>query len=126
MLKPSNYSLWAIRMQIILEANGLWEMIEPLETTQSNNKKDKTAIAFLYIPTENICLNNKNTKHRESHMDALKTRHIGKRGDATSCVATLPVDFEMLPREASVFNESARRKAQEQDDSWFEGSTKDI
>ncbi|GKB39942.1 zinc finger, CCHC-type containing protein [Tanacetum coccineum] len=44
MLKPSNYSLWAIRMQIILEANGLWEMIEPNETTQSDNKKDKTAI----------------------------------------------------------------------------------
>ncbi|GKB98295.1 hypothetical protein Tco_0984432, partial [Tanacetum coccineum] len=27
---------------------------------------------------------------------------------------------------ASIFNESARRKAQEQDESWFEGSTKDI
>nr|GEZ11299.1 reverse transcriptase domain-containing protein [Tanacetum cinerariifolium] len=35
-------------MQIILEANGLWETIEPLETTQSDNKNDKTAIAFLY------------------------------------------------------------------------------
>ncbi|GKD36114.1 ribonuclease H-like domain, reverse transcriptase, RNA-dependent DNA polymerase [Tanacetum coccineum] len=30
MLKPSNYSLWAIRMQIILEANGLWEMKNPV------------------------------------------------------------------------------------------------
>nr|GEZ14081.1 zinc finger, CCHC-type [Tanacetum cinerariifolium] len=44
--KPSNYSLWAIRMQIILEANGLWEMIEPNEKTQADNKKDKTAIAL--------------------------------------------------------------------------------
>ncbi|GKD18152.1 zinc finger, CCHC-type containing protein [Tanacetum coccineum] len=54
MLKPLNYSSWAIRMQIILEAKGLWEMIEPLDKTQSDNKKDKTAIAFLYqaLPEE--------------------------------------------------------------------------
>ena len=47
-LKPANYSLWAIRMQIILEANGLWETIEPLDTTQPDKKKEKTAIAYLY------------------------------------------------------------------------------
>ncbi|GKC73997.1 zinc finger, CCHC-type containing protein [Tanacetum coccineum] len=79
MLKPSNYSLWAIRMQIILEANGLWEMIEPLETTQSDNKKDKTAIAFLYqaLPEEQLL---QITKHKTAKAiwDALKTRHIGE------------------------------------------------
>ncbi|GKC27388.1 zinc finger, CCHC-type containing protein [Tanacetum coccineum] len=63
MLKPSNYSLWAIRMQIILEANGLWETIEPLKTTQPDNKKDKTAIAFLYqaLPEEQLL---QITKHK--------------------------------------------------------------
>nr|GEW88280.1 ribonuclease H-like domain, reverse transcriptase, RNA-dependent DNA polymerase [Tanacetum cinerariifolium] len=78
MLRPSNYSLWAIRMQIILEANGLWEMIEPLETTQVDNKKDKTAIAFLYqaLPEEQFL---QITKHKtiKAIWDALKTRHIG-------------------------------------------------
>ncbi|GJR76610.1 zinc finger, CCHC-type containing protein [Tanacetum coccineum] len=56
MLKLSNYSLWAIRMQIILKANGLWEMIEPLKMTQADNKKDKTTIAFLYqaLPEEQL------------------------------------------------------------------------
>nr|GEY99855.1 zinc finger, CCHC-type [Tanacetum cinerariifolium] len=48
MLKPMNYSLWAIRIEIILKANGLWETIEPNEKTQADNRKDKTAIAFLY------------------------------------------------------------------------------
>ncbi|GKD15489.1 zinc finger, CCHC-type containing protein, partial [Tanacetum coccineum] len=79
MLKPSNYSLWAIRMQIILEANGLWEMIEPLESTQDDNRKDKTAIAFLYqsLPEEQLL---QITKHKtaKSIWDALKTRHTGK------------------------------------------------
>ena len=62
-LKPANYSLWAIRMQIILEANGLWETIEPLETTQSDKKKEKTAIAYLYqsLPEEQLL---QITKHK--------------------------------------------------------------
>ncbi|GKF39143.1 hypothetical protein Tco_0119204 [Tanacetum coccineum] len=53
-------------MQIILEVNGLWEMIEPNEKTQADNKKDKTAIAFLYRKTA------------KAIWDALKTRHIGE------------------------------------------------
>ncbi|GJX27948.1 ribonuclease H-like domain, reverse transcriptase, RNA-dependent DNA polymerase [Tanacetum coccineum] len=78
-LKPLNYSLWAIRMQIILEANGLWEMIEPLESTQADNKKDKTAIAFLYqaLPEEQLL---QITKHKTAKAiwNALKIRHIGE------------------------------------------------
>ncbi|GKG11190.1 hypothetical protein Tco_0342590, partial [Tanacetum coccineum] len=50
-------------MQIILEANGLWEMIEPNEKTQEDNKKDKTVIAFLYqsLPKEQLL---QITKHK--------------------------------------------------------------
>ncbi|GJW22920.1 zinc finger, CCHC-type containing protein [Tanacetum coccineum] len=77
MLKPSNYSSWAIQMQIILEANGLWEMIEPLETTQSDNKKDKSAIAFLYqVLLEEQLLQITKHKTAKAIWDALKTRHI--------------------------------------------------
>ncbi|GJS15684.1 zinc finger, CCHC-type containing protein [Tanacetum coccineum] len=76
---PTNYLIGQFRMQIILEANGLWEMIEPSETTQSDNKKDKTAIAFLYqsLPEEQLL---QITKHKTAKAiwDALKTRHIGK------------------------------------------------
>ncbi|GJW95695.1 zinc finger, CCHC-type containing protein [Tanacetum coccineum] len=78
-LKPSNYSLWAIRMQIILEANGLWEMIEPDDKTQADNKKDKTDIAFLYqsLPEEQLI---QITKHKTAKAiwNSLKTRHIGE------------------------------------------------
>ncbi|GKG32521.1 zinc finger, CCHC-type containing protein, partial [Tanacetum coccineum] len=79
MLKPTNYSLWAIRMQIILEANGLWEMIEPNEKTQADNKKDKTAMAFLYqaLPEDQLLQITK-YKTAKTIWDALKTRHIGE------------------------------------------------
>ncbi|GKA00261.1 zinc finger, CCHC-type containing protein [Tanacetum coccineum] len=97
MLKPSNYSSWAIRMQIILEANGLWEMIEPLETTQSDNKKDKTAIAFLYqaLPEEQLL---QITKHKiaKAICNALKTKHIGEERVQQARLQTLKSDFEML------------------------------
>ncbi|GJX92306.1 zinc finger, CCHC-type containing protein [Tanacetum coccineum] len=97
MLKGANYTTWAIRMQIILEANGLWEMIEPLETTQSDNKKDKTAIAFLYqaLPEEQLL---QITKHKtaKATWDALKTRHIGEQRVQQARLQTLKSDFEML------------------------------
>ncbi|GJU21044.1 zinc finger, CCHC-type containing protein [Tanacetum coccineum] len=96
-LKPSNYSLWAIRMQIILEANGLWEMIEPNEKTQADNKKDKTAIAFLYqaLPEEQLL---QITKHKTAKTiwDALKTRHIGEERVQQARLQTLKSKFEML------------------------------
>ncbi|GKC99839.1 hypothetical protein Tco_1170114 [Tanacetum coccineum] len=87
----------AIRMQIILEANGLWEMIEPLETTQGDNKKGKTGIAFLYqaLPEEQLL---QITKHKTAKaiLDALKTRHIGEQRVQQARLQTLKSNFEML------------------------------
>nr|GEY24723.1 ribonuclease H-like domain, reverse transcriptase, RNA-dependent DNA polymerase [Tanacetum cinerariifolium] len=87
----------AIRMQIILEANSLWEMIEPLETTKADNKKDRTAIAFLYqaLPEEQLL---QITKHKTTKAiwDALKTRHIGEERVQQAMLQTLKSDFEML------------------------------
>ncbi|GJW63170.1 zinc finger, CCHC-type containing protein [Tanacetum coccineum] len=99
-LKGANYTTWAIRMQIILEANGLWEMIEPNEKTQANNKKDKTAIAFLYqaLPEEQLL---QITKHKTAKTvwDALKTRHIGEERVQQARLQTLKSDFEKLHME---------------------------
>ena len=36
------------QIKVILEANGLWEMMEPKEDAQVDEKKDKATIAFLY------------------------------------------------------------------------------
>ncbi|GJY42076.1 ribonuclease H-like domain, reverse transcriptase, RNA-dependent DNA polymerase [Tanacetum coccineum] len=100
MLKPSNYSLWAIRMQIILEENGLWEIIEPLETTQADNKKDKTAMHLL-LPsffTEIRTILLQITKHKTAKdvWDAAKTRHIGEQRVQQARLQTLKSDLEML------------------------------
>ncbi|GKE84005.1 zinc finger, CCHC-type containing protein [Tanacetum coccineum] len=84
-------------MQIILEANGLWKMIELNEKTQADNKKDKTAIAFLYqaLPEEQLL---HITKHKTAKAiwDALKIRHIGEEIVQQARLQTLKSDFEML------------------------------
>ncbi|GKD77117.1 zinc finger, CCHC-type containing protein [Tanacetum coccineum] len=100
MLKPSNYSLWAIRMQIILEANGLWEMIEPNLTTEVDTKKDKTAIANIYqsLPEEQLLLISKYKTAKEV-WDALKTRHVGVNRVQQAKQQTLKSEFEMLHME---------------------------
>ncbi|GJV69477.1 zinc finger, CCHC-type containing protein [Tanacetum coccineum] len=100
MLKGANYTTWVIRMQIILEANGLWEMIEPNEKTQADNKKDKTAIAFLYqaLPEEQLL---QITKHKtaKTFWDAFKTRHVGVNRVQQAKQQTLKSEFEMLQME---------------------------
>nr|GFA24096.1 zinc finger, CCHC-type [Tanacetum cinerariifolium] len=84
-------------MQIILEANGLWEMIEPNEKIKADNEKDKTAIAFLYkaLLEEQLL---QITKHKTAKAiwDALKIRHIGEERVQQARLQTLKSEFEML------------------------------
>nr|GEV01265.1 zinc finger, CCHC-type [Tanacetum cinerariifolium] len=97
MLKPSNYPFWAIRMQIILEANGLWKTIEPNEKTRADNRKDKTAIAFLYqaLPEDQLLQITK-YKTAKAIWNALKTRYIGEERVQQARLQTLKSEFEML------------------------------
>nr|GEW71419.1 zinc finger, CCHC-type [Tanacetum cinerariifolium] len=100
MLKHSNYSLWAIQMQIILEENGLQEMIEPHEKTQEDNKKDKTAIAYIYqsLPEDQLLLIFI-YKSAKAIWDALKKRHVGENRVQQAKKQTLKSEFEMLQME---------------------------
>nr|GEY85185.1 zinc finger, CCHC-type [Tanacetum cinerariifolium] len=84
-------------MQIILEANGLWEMTKPNEKTKADNKKDKNDIAFLYqaLPEDQLL---QITKHKTTKAiwDALKTRYIGEERVKQARLQTLKSEFEML------------------------------
>ncbi|GJY84693.1 ribonuclease H-like domain, reverse transcriptase, RNA-dependent DNA polymerase [Tanacetum coccineum] len=67
------------------------------DDSQPDNKKDKTAIAFLYqaLPEEQLL---QITKHKTAKAiwDALKTRHIGEQRVQQARLQTLKSDFEML------------------------------
>nr|GEU35983.1 hypothetical protein [Tanacetum cinerariifolium] len=84
-------------MQIILEANGLWEMIEPNDKTVEDNRKEKTAIAFLYqaLSEEQLL---QITKHKTAKeiWTALKTKHVGEERVQQARLQTLKSEFELL------------------------------
>nr|GEX21436.1 zinc finger, CCHC-type [Tanacetum cinerariifolium] len=84
-------------MQIILEANGLWETIEPNEKTQADNRKDKTAIVFFYqaLPEDQLLQITK-YKTAKAIWDALKTRHLGEERVQQTRLQTLKSEFDML------------------------------
>nr|GEU60660.1 putative zinc finger, CCHC-type [Tanacetum cinerariifolium] len=100
MLKGENYTTWAIRMQVILEAIGLWEMIDPKLTTEADTKKDKTAIAYIYqsLREEQLLLISKYKTAKEV-WDALKKRHVEENRVQEAKQQTLKSEFEMLQME---------------------------
>nr|GEX76131.1 putative zinc finger, CCHC-type [Tanacetum cinerariifolium] len=87
-------------MQVILEANGLWEMIEPKLTTEADTKKDKTAIAYIYqsLPEDQPLLISK-YKTPKAVWDALKKRHVEENRVQQAKQQTLKSEFEMLQME---------------------------
>ncbi|XP_021985473.1 uncharacterized protein LOC110881561 [Helianthus annuus] len=95
-LKPTNYTVWAIRIKTILEANGLWEMIEPAENTQTDVKKDKATIAYLFqaIP-EDVVLQVASCKTAKEIWENLKTRHVGVDRVQKARWHTLLSEFEL-------------------------------
>jgi hypothetical protein len=96
-LTSTNYTVWAIRIKTILQANGLWEMIEPTLETQVDARKDKMAIACLFqaLPEDQILQVAKYTTARQV-WEALKTRHVGVDRVQKAKLQTLKTEFEMM------------------------------
>ena len=47
MLTPTNYTVWAIKVEAILDAAGVWEAVSPADGVMVDEKKNKTARAQL-------------------------------------------------------------------------------
>ena len=46
-LMPAGYTAWAIKMEAILDAQGLWEVVSPSSGVEVDARKSKTARAHL-------------------------------------------------------------------------------
>ncbi len=79
MLTSKNYTIWVVRVKAILNANNLWEVVEPTEgTSKVDVKKDRTTITYLFqaIP-EDMVMQVASHNTAKEIWDALKTRFIG-------------------------------------------------
>ncbi|KAK9076273.1 hypothetical protein SSX86_004606 [Deinandra increscens subsp. villosa] len=96
-LTASNYTTWAIKMEAILDAQGVWEAIEPSAGVAVDEKKSKMARAYIFqaIPEE-ILLQVAKKKTAKEVWDSLKTRFVGAERVQKARLHTLKSEFEAL------------------------------
>ncbi|KAD4177984.1 hypothetical protein E3N88_26575 [Mikania micrantha] len=84
-------------MEAIKDAQGLWESIETPNGVQVDEKKSKTARAFLFqaIP-EDVLLQVANKKTTKEVWDSLKLRYLGADSVQKDRLHTLKSEFEAL------------------------------
>ncbi|KAC9475832.1 hypothetical protein E3N88_45774 [Mikania micrantha] len=96
-LTNTNYQVWSIRVRTIMDANRLWEAVEPTIGAVVDQRKSKMAFAFLFqaIP-EDLVLQLAGYGDAKQVWDALKTRFLGVDRVRTARLQTLRREFENL------------------------------
>ncbi|KAL9269163.1 hypothetical protein AKJ16_DCAP23005 [Drosera capensis] len=97
MLNSSNYTVWAIKIEAILDAQEVWEAIEPTEGEEIDPKKDKKARAYILqsIP-EDVFLQIAKKKTAKETWESLKTRYLGADRVKKARLQTLKSEFDAL------------------------------
>jgi hypothetical protein len=96
-LSPASYTAWAIKVESILDAQGLWEAVSPPDDGEVNAMKNKTAQAQLLQALPDDILMQVSTKKTTAEVWAsLKTRFVGADRVKTTCLAMLKGEFDKL------------------------------
>ena len=99
MLTGDNYTVWAIKVEANLDAQGLWEAVVPPEDAAPAiiAKKDKPARAYLLgALAEDILLQVAAKKTAAEVWTSLKTRFVGADRVREARLSTLRDDFDRL------------------------------
>ncbi|XP_017239790.2 uncharacterized protein LOC108212576 [Daucus carota subsp. sativus] len=98
MLSKSNYTVWSMKMQVFMEAQGVGEAVEPSDPEVNVEKRmDKMALAAIYqgIPEE-FMLTLVGKKTAKVAWEAIKTMCMGVERVQEARVQTLKGEFESL------------------------------
>lgn len=98
MLTSTNYSTWAIKMEALMDAQGVWDAIEPSDGVAVDSKLDKMARACIFkaIPEDVLLQIAKKKKTAKELWESLKTRYLGVDKVQKARVQTLKSEFEAL------------------------------
>ena len=89
-LSPAGYTAWAIKVEAILDAQGLWEAVSPSGNGVVDAHKNKTARAqLLQALPEDILMQVSTKKTAKEVWESLKTRFVGADRVKTARLATL-------------------------------------
>lgn len=101
MLTKINYTAWALKMKVFMQAHGVWEAIEPKETKDEKgtveDKVDKRALAVIYQGiSEELLLSIAEKGTAKEAWDAIRTVSLGADKVKTARAQTLKGEFESL------------------------------
>ncbi|XP_021995331.1 uncharacterized protein LOC110892478 [Helianthus annuus] len=97
-LTSKNYNTWTILMESVLDAQGLWEVIDPVVTGDAvDEKKNKVARAVIFqaLP-EDILLQVAKNRSAKDIWEALRVRFLGADRVQKARLASLRREFEQL------------------------------
>jgi hypothetical protein len=97
-LTPANYTVWAIKVEAILDAQGVWEAVSPADGTMTvDEKKHKMARAqLLGALSEDILMQVSGKKTAKEVWESLKTRFVGADRVKAARLSTLRGEFDRL------------------------------
>lgn len=98
MLTKSNYTAWALKLKVFMQAHGIWEAVEPTDPKNIVEERiDKIALAMIYqaIPEE-MLLSLAEKKISKDAWEAIKTMCQGADRVKTAKIQTLKAEFESL------------------------------
>ncbi|XP_013674378.2 uncharacterized protein LOC106378864 [Brassica napus] len=94
MLTATNYTVWAIRMKMLLRVHKVWEVVEQ-ESTNDDKNDMASALLFQSIP-ESMILQVGGLDTAKKVWEAIKTRHVGADRAREAQLQTLVTEFERL------------------------------
>ncbi|XP_052619749.1 uncharacterized protein LOC128126064 [Lactuca sativa] len=93
-LTLTNYTIWRMRMEVLLGIHGVWDVIDPeLDDVKKNNIVK--GLLFQSIP-EDLILQIGNLKTGKEMWEAIKTRNLGADRVKEAQLQTLITEFENL------------------------------
>ncbi|GJU81811.1 uncharacterized mitochondrial protein-like protein [Tanacetum coccineum] len=94
LLTSTNYSIWRMRMEVLLGIQGVWDVVDPGSDDAKKNNIVK-GLLFQSIP-EDLILQIRNLKTRKEMWEAIKTRNLGVDRVKEARLQTLITEFENL------------------------------
>ncbi|GJZ81550.1 hypothetical protein Tco_0646544 [Tanacetum coccineum] len=94
-LNESNYTTWAIMMETILKAYGLWETLEATEVTDEKKMNTTKAMILTTLP-EDILMQVAQYSKAKEVWESIKVRYIGEDRVENARLQTLRSELETL------------------------------
>lgn len=93
-LTTTNYTVWAMRMKLLLKVHKVWEIIE---TEVADDEKSNIAMALIFQSTpEALILQVGELSTAKKVWDAIRSRHVGAERVKEARLQTLMADFDRL------------------------------